>query len=76
MEKTFVSLDSPIINNKGAIAFEAVLDTGEYGIFTGADPVADKVIAIGDPLFGSTVTSLGVSDKGFNDAGQVAFLAQ
>ncbi len=73
---TFVSLDAPAINNNGTVAFGAQLDTGEYGIFTGADPVADKVIAIGDPLFGSTVTSLGFSNKGFNDASQIAFSAK
>ncbi|MEQ8464310.1 DUF7453 family protein [Coleofasciculus sp. E1-EBD-02] len=73
---TFVLLDGPAINNNGTVAFGAQLDTGEYGIFTGSDPVADKVIAIGDPLFGSTVTSLAFSNKGFNDAGEVAFLAK
>jgi hypothetical protein len=73
---SFVSIDGPAINNNGAVAFGAQLETGESGIFTGADPVADKVIAIGDPLFDSTVTSLGFSNKGFNDAGQVAFWAK
>jgi len=72
----FSSFSSPTINNNAAVAFGAQLDTGESGIFTGSDPIADKVIAIGDPLFGSTVTSLGFSNKGFNDAGQIAFSAQ
>jgi hypothetical protein len=39
-------------------------------------PVPDKVIAIGDPLFGSTVTGFLLDPEGLNDAGQVAFLAQ
>ncbi|MEQ9481164.1 DUF7453 family protein [Coleofasciculus sp. F4-SAH-05] len=69
-------VNAATINNNGTVAFGAQLDTGEYGIFTGSDPVSDKVITIGDPLFGSTVTSLGFSNQGFNDAGQVAFLAQ
>ncbi|MEQ9481163.1 DUF7453 family protein [Coleofasciculus sp. F4-SAH-05] len=72
----FSSFSSPAINNNGAVAFRSRLDTGEDGIFTGSDPIADKVIAIGDPLFGSTITSLGFSNKGFNDAGQIAFSAQ
>jgi hypothetical protein len=72
----FSSLFSPAINNKGIVAFGAALDTGKSGIFTGSDPVADKVIAVGDQLFGSTVTSLGFFPKGFNDAGQVAFFAE
>ena len=48
---------SPSLNNSGTVAFRAFLDTGEDGIFTGPDPLADKVIGTGDPLFGSTVTS-------------------
>jgi len=72
----FSYLFSPAINNNGIVAFGAELDTGKSGIFTGSDPVADKVIAVGDQLFGSTVTSLGFSPKGFNDAGQVAFFAE
>jgi hypothetical protein len=51
------------------------LDTGVTGIFTGADPIADKVIAIGDTLFGSRVTSLSFSNKGLNNSGQLAFVA-
>lgn len=72
----FSFFSNPAINNNGAVAFGSQLDTGEYGIFTGSDPVADKIIAIGDPLFGSTVTRLAFSNKGFNDAGQIAFSAQ
>lgn len=72
----FSSFFSPAINNNGIVAFGAELDTGKSGIFTGSDPVADKVIAVGDQLFGSTVTSLDFSPKGFNDAGQLAFFAE
>jgi len=72
----FSSFSGLAINNNDAVAFGALLDTGEYGIFTGTDPVADKVIAVGDELFGSTVTSVGFSNKGFNDADQFAFFAK
>jgi hypothetical protein len=51
------------------------LDTGGSGIFTGADPITDKVIALGDTLFGATVVSLDFSTKGLNNSGQLAFLA-
>ncbi|HBE21390.1 MAG TPA: exosortase [Cyanobacteria bacterium UBA11149] len=64
------------INNKGNLAFSASLDVGGYGIFTGSDPVADKVIATGDTLFGSKVKGLGFRREGFNDAGQIAFFAE
>ncbi len=62
------------INDGGAVAFQAFF-TGGNGIFTGPDPVADKVIAIGDPLSGSTVTTVIFSREGLNDMGQVAFVA-
>jgi hypothetical protein len=69
----------PAINDAGTVAFLASLDEGGSGIFTGPNPVTDKVIATGDSLFGSTVTSLGFnrfSSKGLNNAGQLAFFAQ
>jgi hypothetical protein len=65
----------PSINNGGMVAFEGFLDTGGDGIFTGPDPAANKVLAVGDSLFGSTVTTLLLGPEGLNDAGQVAFLA-
>ena len=42
-------------------------------MFLGPDPVADKVIAIGDPLFGSTVTELDFDYDALNDHDQIAF---
>ena len=46
------------INNAGDVAFLAQLAPNVFGILTGPDPVADKVIRDGDALFGSTVTML------------------
>ena len=71
----FSGLDSPSLNNKGAVAFWATLDAGGNGIFTGPDPAEDKVIAVGDSLFGSEVTELVFGREGLNSAGQVAFVA-
>jgi hypothetical protein len=71
----FKSFGNPAINNTGTVAFLASLDTGGSGIFTGADPITDKVIALGDTLFGATVVSLDFSTKGLNNSGQLAFLA-
>jgi hypothetical protein len=57
-------------------AFFATLDAGGHGLFTGADPVADKVIQTGDPLLGSTVTGLQqLARTSMNDAGQIGFVA-
>jgi hypothetical protein len=70
----FSSLGDPTINAAGEIAFSAGLDAGGVGIYTGADPVANKVIASGDTLFGHTVNSISFF-RGLNDSGQIAFYA-
>ena len=67
-------LAHPRINASGMVAFEATLDLGGgAGIFTGPDPIGDKVIQSGDALFGSTVTEVELAD--LDDAGRVAFEA-
>jgi hypothetical protein len=72
----FQALGDPAINNSGTVAFLGQLGTGVTGIFTGADPIADKVIAVGDTLFDSRVASLNFFNKGLNNSGQLAFLAR
>lgn len=57
------------------MVFAAVQDNGTIGIYLGPDPVADRVIAIGDLLFGSTVTSFSFGWQGLNDLGQFTFQA-
>jgi hypothetical protein len=69
----FFSEYSLAINNNGSVAFYASLDDGYHGIFTGPDPVADKVIAVGDPLFGGIVNELSLDNEGINDDGTIAF---
>ena len=57
------------INDVGQVVFDAYLDQGGRGVFVGGDPDLDKVIATGDPLFGSTVEQAQLLD--FNNEGQV-----
>jgi hypothetical protein len=59
------------------VAFRSKLDEGPAGIFTGADPVANKLIQIGDELLGSTLGGIlfEFSRFGINDKGQIAFVA-
>ena len=64
----------PSINNNGEVAFAAELRNGFGGIFTGADPVSDKVIMLGDELFGGHVVGFGWG-RGLNDNGQITFRA-
>ena len=57
-------------------AFFASLDAGGHGLFTGADPVADKVIQVGDSLLGSTVAGfVPLARSSMNDSGQIGFVA-
>jgi hypothetical protein len=60
------------LNELGTIVFQATLDDGRSGLFSGPDLLADKIIATGDTLFGSTVTEVAF-DRGLNDSNQVAF---
>ena len=63
------------INNLGRVLFIATeRATGLTGLFTGPDPVLDKVVQHGDPLFGGVVNEIRLGANGFNDQGQATFL--
>lgn len=61
------------LNEQGQVAFLADLKNGTTAIYTGSDLGLKQVIAVGDPLNGSTVSQLFVSHRGLNDLGQVTF---
>jgi hypothetical protein len=67
---------SPSISGFG-LAFTASLDAGgTVGIFTGGDPVTNKLIKVGDPLLGSTVAFIrNLGRSAMNDKGEIAFVA-
>jgi hypothetical protein len=50
--------------------------TGHFGLFTGPDPVKDKVIQVGDTVLGGAVTEIRFLSGGFNNRGQIVFLIQ
>ena len=64
------SPQSPSIADNGRVAFQAVA-----ALYLAADPIAARVIGQGDPLDGSTIQSLQVSNQALNSAGEIAFLA-
>lgn len=73
---SFGSFNSVGINDHDEIAYMASSIVGlGRGIFTGPDLISDQVVVLGDPLSGSTVTSLGFMGQGFNNAGQITFRA-
>ena len=61
------------INFYNQVAFSAVLDTNQpyVGIYTGPNPVTDKVIGPGDSLAGKIVRDAYLG--GLNDIGQISF---
>ncbi|MFO0974659.1 MAG: choice-of-anchor tandem repeat NxxGxxAF-containing protein [Phycisphaerae bacterium] len=61
------------LNNSGKIAFGAILDDFNVGIYTGANAVSDKVIQTGDTLDGQTVMNVAFLRGGFNNNGQIGF---
>ena len=82
----FTEFGAPGINNSGTLAFLA-LTPGLPGIpvrigaFTGPNPIGDRVLRTGDPLFGATVTGMlgatitdSLGRAGLNNSGQIAFL--
>lgn len=68
----------PALNKRGEIAFQGSTQDGLTGIFTGPDPVGDRVIAVGDTLDGSTVAEFSVLSfrTTLNNKGQIAFHVQ
>jgi hypothetical protein len=64
------------LDNYDRVAFRATLAAGGAGVFAGFDPEKDRVLVVGDELFGSTVTDvLFAGSNGCNDSGQFALRA-
>ena len=70
------ALRNPGINNGGTVAFVAnpIDPSTDLGLFTGSDPINDRVIAEGDTLFGDILIELSFH-QALNNSGQLAFLA-
>jgi hypothetical protein len=63
------------INNSGEVVFATVRSgDSNMGLYTGPDPLVDRIIGPGDALDGSTVVGVDFF-RGLNDAGQIAFWA-
>jgi hypothetical protein len=70
-------MSSHAVNNHGHVVFSAVLDSGLSGLLVGPNPETDIVIKQGDQLFGTRIVEGPVlSNRGFNDAGQIVFYAR
>lgn len=69
----FQTLGDPSINDSGTLSYFGSEPPSRTGIFI-RDGFRDiELIAVGNPLFGSTITALDYSRKGMNNVGQAAF---
>lgn len=71
----------PSLNDLGRVAFTAdVLDPvtqlTRQGVFTGPDPVRDKVLEVGDTIEGVPVTSVVSCSEALNNLGQIVMTVQ
>lgn len=78
----FASFQEPSLNDLNQVAFTADVQSDPsvfvtvQGVFTGPDPVADKVIQVGDRLSGIPVTSVRTCAEGLSNLGQIAMIVQ
>ena len=67
----FESFRGALIKGSGSIIFYGTPRGGTLGIYRGADPVLDRILGIGDPLFDSKVVDFALNPVSYNDAGQI-----
>ena len=72
----FEACRGALITSAGAVVCIATPRGGSLGLFAGPDPEADRILALGDPLLGSTVEELASNPVSVNAAGQVAIRAK
>ncbi len=78
----YASFREPSLNDLGRVAFTADVQpdpdvfTTVQGVFTGPDPVADKVLQVGDIYDGVPITSIVTCSEALNNRGQIAMTVQ
>jgi hypothetical protein len=68
----FESYRGALINTAGEVVFAGTPRGGSLGLFGGPDPDGDRILALGDALFGSDVTDLAANPVSVNAHGHVA----
>jgi hypothetical protein len=74
-EGAFESCRGALISSGGGVVFIATPRGGSLGLFSGPDPDADGILALGDPLHGSSVADLAANPVSVNADGHVAVRA-
>jgi len=71
----FDAFRGALVTGGGAVVMLATPRGGSLGLFDGPDPDADRILALGDPLFDSAVEDLAANPVSVNASGQVAIRA-
>jgi hypothetical protein len=75
MDCAFEAYRGALITNAGAVVMIATPRGGTLGLYDGPDADADRILALGDPLLGSTVEDFAANPVSVNASGQVAIRA-
>ena len=75
VDGAFESFRGALITDKGPVISIATPRGESLGLFTGPDPEADRILSVGDALFGSTVSEFASNPVSVNTHGQVAIRA-
>lgn len=67
-----VAFRGALINDAGRVVYFGTPRGGALAIYGGPDPVDDRVVGLGDALFGSVVSDLALNPVSYNGAGQLA----
>jgi hypothetical protein len=65
-----------LLTDAGDVVLIATPRGGRPGIFAGPDPMADRILCLGDPLLDSNVVDLASNPVSVNAVGQVAIRAE
>jgi hypothetical protein len=68
----FDNFRGSLITDGGAVVIIGTPRGGRLGFFSGPDPVADRILALGDPLLGSFVDDFAANPVSVNVSGQLA----
>jgi hypothetical protein len=73
---TFEAYRGALIIGDGAVIRIATPRGGSLGLFSGSDPMADRILAVGDALFGSAVAELASNPVSVSGTGYLAIRAR
>jgi hypothetical protein len=68
----FEHVRGALVNRSGALVYYATPPGGAMSIYAGPDPVADRVLSIGDPMLGSRIAAFVLNPVSINERGQLA----